>query len=678
MARRYFLSYFFLTSILVAGQSPKYALQGGEVSLKSDITGPPDGILWKHKGNKLIEFDGKEEHVYKPFENRITLDWFSADIHIVDLRFEDSGEYELELEINKKLHRSFYKLEVIDKVATPTISCEIKDDSSGTVSGKLLCSAEPGQIQSGMKFEWRYQGSVQPGPEFKIPLGGKHDEEEYSCTVSNPAGSNTATFTAWDCYPVKSSSVGMITGLGIFFGILLVGLGIFLFCKLRQKACFAKDDAEKQLPPVPKAVSQEDDKKARRHEKRALLPNRESTIRSKQPLGNLNQGRNTDIQDDMPKKGVVKERRKIFERKDSSQISRDADQASEHLERKNSQGKLKDSEKADLDPAGVSEVPSEETHSDLESSIVHEQTENNTEEHAKTESPTSPRHSESTSSIDQSNVGDEDADQQRGNAEKTVSESDPSDPEKEDPDPADMTGVRCEETQSDPKSSVVSEQPEPEKKYDKAEEMRSVPASAETSTVAQPPDNTTTELNEDANSQVTKETKEKNVRQSDSSGEEERNESDHSTEDKQSPTLPEHKGLETTLHEKDLKEAEEETHTSQDNKQELSETVKPVSGDVNKTESKGDCEETDKEHCSPQYQSPTPSNTFQESPDTATAEPDQKEEEEVEVKCHDSDKSKMQSDNTEGEVVKDKHEVKCGLTEEKPRNESFSEDGKEQ
>ncbi|XP_033984637.1 dentin sialophosphoprotein-like isoform X5 [Trematomus bernacchii] len=900
MARRYFLTYLTLTSCLVAGQSPEYALQGGEVSLKTDVTGQPDGILWKHKGNKVVEFNGREEQVYKPFENRVTVDWFSAGIQITDLRFEDSGEYELELELNKKLQRFFYQLEVIDKIAKPTISCEINDDSIGNISGKLLCSAKPGRLQSLKKLEWRSHGSVQPGPEFNIPLGGEHNEEEYSCTVSNPRSSETATFTAKDCYPVKSSSVGLTAGLVSFFCILLLGglLGIVLYCKLRHKACFAKDDPEKQSRVVPKkAVSGEDEKKAERSERKCVLPNRESTLRSNQPLRNLNQAvsgedekkaersekerllhhsdstlpsnqplrnlnqdHNMDNQeDDMQQKGNIKELIKYHEQNKSGQTygsqrvqkprdffpktkkkgskktasprspphlgdedadrehleekiqatnseeaepnpagvsdvpseetqsdpepsvpeqteknteekktasppsprhnespsldqshvgAEDADQHRELAEEETPQVHNSDSEKEDPDTAGVLDTPTEETPSDLESSIVPEQPEKNTDQHEKTASPPSPTHSGSASSLDQSHVEDEDADQHR---ELPDDKSDPSDSEKADPESADVSDVPSEESRSDLESSVtehtgnttdehektmappfppnnvgaedadqhgelaedetpqvhnsdsekedpgtavvtdvpseetpsdlessVPEHAEPEKKEDKAEEKQSAPASAEAFSPAQPPEDSTFEHKEDANSQVTKETKEKNVRESDSSGEEERNESDDSTEDEHSPTLPEHKGLETTLHEQDVKASEEETHTSQDNKQEVSETVQPVSEDGNTTESVGDCKETDKEPdlylaTSQQSQSPTPSNTFQETPDTAGAEPDQAEEE---LEGH--DKSKVQSDKDKGEVVEDKHEVECGLKEEKPGHESLSEDEEEQ
>lgn len=113
------LTAYFYTSLfyvcLVAGQSPKYALKGLEVKLKPDITGQPDEILWKHNGNKVVEFNGNEQQVYRPYENRITLDWVSAELDIANLRYEDTGQYTLEAYMNKLFRRVDLQLEVIGK-----------------------------------------------------------------------------------------------------------------------------------------------------------------------------------------------------------------------------------------------------------------------------------------------------------------------------------------------------------------------------------------------------------------------------------------------------------------------------------------------------------------------------------------------------------------------------------
>lgn len=99
----------------------------------------------------------------------------------------------------------FYLCLHIDRVARPTISCEMNDGSGSNKYGTLLCSAEPRQPQSLMRFEWRSRGKVQPGTNLTISLWDKYDDEVYSCRVSNPLSKETATFTAKDCYPGKIS-----------------------------------------------------------------------------------------------------------------------------------------------------------------------------------------------------------------------------------------------------------------------------------------------------------------------------------------------------------------------------------------------------------------------------------------------------------------------------------------
>ncbi|XP_034549765.1 clumping factor A-like isoform X2 [Notolabrus celidotus] len=301
MAYFHFLAYFIFTSSLVAGQSTTYFLKGTSGLLKPVISGQPNSILWKHDGNKVVEFDGREQQVYSPYKDRITLDWLLAELNITGLRFEDSGVYDLEVEINHNFYPSKYKLEVIDKVSKPTISCEVNEGSSSDVSktkAMLLCSAEPRKPESLMKFDWRSQGkNLQLGPKLTISLGDNHDEEEYSCSVSNPLSSETATFTARECYPDKSSSAVLAACLSILFILLLGTVVGIVFCKLRQKACFTQkhsNDLEKQ------SETEESDAKTGPTEDNSPLFQRDETLPSRKCLvppkekNNLNIKRESD------------------------------------------------------------------------------------------------------------------------------------------------------------------------------------------------------------------------------------------------------------------------------------------------------------------------------------------------------------------------------------------------
>ncbi|XP_028447113.1 uncharacterized protein DDB_G0290685 [Perca flavescens] len=622
MARRYFLIYFIFPSCLVAGQSPKYALKGQEFFLKPDVAGHPDGILWKHNGNKVVEFNGNEQHVYNPYENRITLDWISAELSITELRFEDSGDYELEIEVNKEVYRSIYKLEVIDKVAKPTISCKMSSGSSSNSSGQLVCSAEPRQPQSLMKFEWRTHGGVQPGPELTISLGEEHDDDVHSCSVSNPLSNETATFTTKDCYPDQSSSVAVIASIIIIFVIVLIimVLGI-VFCKVRHKACFAKADLEKQSPPCKTDGS--DKKKAQGDEKKSLL-DRTPTIPSQQPLRNLAQA------------GIVQERRKMFEQNNDGQTGLK---------------KNKDQHKKTGSPPFPprSEFPS-------------------------------PLH---PNNLVCSDKDDAKSDQLRDRAEDKVPPRNSSDSETEnEPDPAGVSydfGVEFSIALEQPEPEKEADEDEEEQSAPASAETTSAaqPHSPSTeSCLNMAPKDAAGEHKEDGNSdQVTGEIADENGGESDSSDEEERNESDDCIEDKQLSTVPEQKGSETLLHEHDSDLSQDETQTRESNQQEK---TKPVSED--ERNSLGDREDTDKNldlylATSQPPQSPTPTkadnitDTFQKSTDTAHADPDREEQDKI---SHDSDEG--QSDKGKDETVEDKNEVKCDLKEEKQGNESRSQD----
>nr|XP_033474286.1 uncharacterized protein LOC117251833 isoform X2 [Epinephelus lanceolatus] len=543
MAVRYFLVYLTLTWCLVAGQSPKYALKGNTIHLEPGVNGQPDGILWKHNGNKVVEFNGNEEHVYNPYKDRITLDWVSAELNITNLRFEDSGEYELEVDINKGLHRSVHKLKVIDEVAKPTISCEMIDGSSSNKSGKLVCTSEPRRPESLMKFEWSSNGKVQRGPNLLISLGEKHDDEVYSCHVSNPLSRETATFTAKDCHPDGSSSalIAILVSI-ILIGLLLVGLSV-LFCKRYHKACFTNNDLEKQSPT--KKTERSDEQAAPGVERKPLL-HRESTLASTQPLRHLSPGVRSMRQDDdahsdvetvksdmdkpdeTPQKGV-QELTMMFERKS---VKRDKPK----------------------EPVSLPSTPPSE--------------------------PPSPLYQNSLAS---SHKGDLDTEQLGEHTEVEVPQFDLSDLEKaNEADPAGLSDDFSEDTNSD--CFIAPEQPEPEKEADEDDEAQPAPSNAVTPPVARPrtaltksspntaPKDTAGEHEEEANSdQATEETVENNTRESDSSREGERNESDNSRKDIESPTVPEPKDSKTSL---DKPESpQREAHTSEDNQQE---SVKPA------------------------------------------------------------------------------------------------------
>ncbi|XP_047226752.1 kinesin-related protein 12-like isoform X2 [Girardinichthys multiradiatus] len=294
MALRCFLVCLTVNYYLVAGQATEYFLRGETSSFTANIKETPDNILWKHGGNKVVEFTGSEQLSFGSFEHRVTLDWHSADLTISNLVFEDSGLYELEIFANSKLNRRSFQMEVIDKVAKPTISCNMHTASTSNqfgVQATLTCSSPSKYHQSLLTFQWRSDANMHLGPELMISLGGELDNHIYSCTVRNPLTEESAAFTAKDCYPDTSPAI-LIAAIVIPIVILLLSCVIFfIFYKKVYLKREKKSDMESQSASGIKNGASSDCE-----ESRGLL-DRVSTLPSKQTLRHLDQRNDDSVSD---------------------------------------------------------------------------------------------------------------------------------------------------------------------------------------------------------------------------------------------------------------------------------------------------------------------------------------------------------------------------------------------
>ncbi|PWA31437.1 hypothetical protein CCH79_00002696, partial [Gambusia affinis] len=318
MSLWYFIACFSLTCCLVSGQNTKYALVGEKV----EFTGfnnkeIPTDILWKHiEGHsvyKVVHFDGSQEKLFGSYEGRVTLDWRSADLSISNLRYEDSGLYDLEIQINNKQMTKRYELIVIDRVTKPTISCEINNASTSESAGKatLLCSLPSHSDQSLLKFQWSTNAKIQPGHMLKIPLRGEFDDHQYNCTVNNPLTQESAVFFAKDCYHETKAQAGLIAGVVVAVILLLIVLLIVVFCLKKVRSNHKKSDVETQSNPrFSKATSGSE-------EIRVLL-DRAPTLPSKHSLGHLNQGNDTPLDPFQKDEAHMNELRESIRRRSSS------------------------------------------------------------------------------------------------------------------------------------------------------------------------------------------------------------------------------------------------------------------------------------------------------------------------------------------------------------------------
>ncbi|CAL8369667.1 unnamed protein product [Arctogadus glacialis] len=233
MAVHYFLVCpILLLLTLVAVEPLQYGRRGSETTLVPQIRGAPDVILWKQSFRNVVEFDGSEESVQETFRDRVVLDWHTASLTIKDLRLADSGPYELEATINNKKYYSQHEVVVIEKVATPTISCLINGTVGGGVGGEsdpprtrgvLRCSAEgPPSL---ITYAWTpLDGVATKGAGLTVALAGEQDDTVYTCLASNPVSQEMGTFVAKDCYP-DSFPTGGIVALVVLCLLVVISAG---------------------------------------------------------------------------------------------------------------------------------------------------------------------------------------------------------------------------------------------------------------------------------------------------------------------------------------------------------------------------------------------------------------------------------------------------------------------
>ncbi|XP_056245278.1 fibrous sheath CABYR-binding protein-like isoform X2 [Seriola aureovittata] len=600
MARRYFLACCILTSYLVSGQTLTYHLQGETIHLKPHITGHPDNILWKHNGNKVVEFDGKEEEVYSQFQNRVTLDWVSAELNLTDVRYDDSGEYELEIFINKALKKIHYKLEVIGKVPKPTVSCDMNNGSLNTdgTQATLTCSADP---QSLMSYEWDSQGIKLPGPKLTISLGDEHDDKMYTCTVRNRLTIETTTFTAKDCYSEESSSIALPVGLSCAFLVLLLVLLIcgVIFCKQSSKACFAERNKDSTVKRFTPGTREESDMESARNDIRIPLI-RESTRRSSQRLPHQNQSDGnikpdahvSNHKEDLEEgeehdmdilKGHVQHYKMMFEQKEKNTdkvkralvpvpTTRDQDNppgnhkgdAEADQFRGPSENKIPECDSSDTgeanepEPVGVLD-DSEDTQPDVESSPApeHPGLEENTDKDKKAVPPPTPPKKPSfrrnPDNVPGNHKGDAEADQFRGPSENKIPECDSSDTgEANEPEPVGVLDD-SEDTQPDVESSPAPEHPGLEENTDKDKKAVPPPTPPKKPSFRRNPDNVPGNHKGDAEADQFRGPSENKIPECDSSDTGEANEpepvgvlddSEDTQPDVESSLAPEHPGLE--------------------------------------------------------------------------------------------------------------------------------------
>ncbi|XP_031439272.1 uncharacterized protein LOC105913049 [Clupea harengus] len=197
------------------------AATNGIVTIQPLVEGEIEDILWKHKGNKMVEWDNTAVIVreYLTFKGRIKLDVKTGDVTIQNLTKDDSGLYYAEVIIRGKLIIRNHNVEVTDPVTTAKVTC-----LSNTT---LHCEAEGDSLD----YSWFGPGLQtaemrgQTGPQ----ISKENQDSVYSCVVNNPVSDSSVTYHASDCFTSGDHQLILGVVCAVVGVIALAGLGYYCY-----------------------------------------------------------------------------------------------------------------------------------------------------------------------------------------------------------------------------------------------------------------------------------------------------------------------------------------------------------------------------------------------------------------------------------------------------------------
>ncbi|KAG5267710.1 hypothetical protein AALO_G00224770 [Alosa alosa] len=212
------------------------AATNGNVTLQPGVKGHIDEILWKHKGNKMVEWDRADPIEYLTFKGRTKLDIKTGDVTIVKLTKDDNGDYEAELLIGTDLKIIKHTVEVIDPVEGPKVTCQI----SNTTMATLHCEAV-GELLS---YNWsglglQAQMKSQTGPQITKE---KDQNLVYTCMVNNPVSNSSVAYHSNECFASDAGSLPLIICV-VCAAVIVVAAAVTGFCYHYYKKSTGQNDA---------------------------------------------------------------------------------------------------------------------------------------------------------------------------------------------------------------------------------------------------------------------------------------------------------------------------------------------------------------------------------------------------------------------------------------------------
>ncbi|XP_077096234.1 lymphocyte function-associated antigen 3 [Siphateles boraxobius] len=218
-----------LSRLFNAVTSIVYVENGTSLTLKPNIQGKPEDILWTHNGNKVAEHDLTEFYDYGQFKQRSEIEVSTGQLTVHYMTSRDSGIYRSVIQINGKLQNSPNEVQVIDAVQEPNVTCNLNN-----ISRALFCSVSS---QSPVTYEWTGSSSaLRFGQELQISREEKPDSV-YTCTVKNEVSQRSSSFSLKHCdtdEPQSYLNIILPVTLSIIAAV-IVGIVAVIFFKRKKQ-----------------------------------------------------------------------------------------------------------------------------------------------------------------------------------------------------------------------------------------------------------------------------------------------------------------------------------------------------------------------------------------------------------------------------------------------------------
>ncbi|KAM9396641.1 uncharacterized protein ACWYII_032362 isoform 2-T2 [Salvelinus alpinus] len=209
----------------------RYVITNGNVIINPGIPGGVlQEILWKHGVNKAVEWNTARIWEFRDFKGRTSLNSTTGEITIRQLTKQFSGVYEAECMIGGKILTFQQRVEVIDPVSQPEVTCEL----NGTVA-TLFCSAE------GPLVVYRWSWPDHQGEMWSHEQSGQHynttspESDSYSCEARNPVSEKTQTYNSNDCLATGNPEIYIGIGVGVLLLVAVVVAIVVWLIKKRSK-----------------------------------------------------------------------------------------------------------------------------------------------------------------------------------------------------------------------------------------------------------------------------------------------------------------------------------------------------------------------------------------------------------------------------------------------------------